>query len=1530
MLRFVTTADTEILATAAAVPQLPEDFPAVRCANPAHHGDAAALVDDLLDGARVVLVRLLGGRRAWEQGFDLLHARCTADGIALIAVGGEAEPDADLAARSTVSSGVVAEAHDYLRHGGVENTAQLLRFLGDTLLVRGDGFDAPRALPDHSAWDPERGDVSVDAALAAARERIVAAEGGAVDGGTGAPASAGNAAGPGGTPLPDADAQVVDPARRSGALGLPVDERPVVGIVFYRSHRTAGNTGFVAAIAEAVAAEGGVPLPVWCSSLRPGTDGRIAALDLLTTADGDARVPIVDALLTTVLASGGSNAGDVTGAADGDDDGRNDAWQTWDVAQLEELGVPVIQAAAATQPRDRWAENPAGLTPLDVAMQVAIPEFDGRILGGVVSFKEREAAEDEDVADVGTPIMRYVADPARARRVAGLAVRHARLRRLPAAERRIAIVLSSSPTKHSRIGNAVGLDTPASAVELLRALIADGQRVDASVVPALQEALDAPSITAAEATAAGEALIHALIQRGGHDPELLTDDQLAANPYRLPGAEYAAWFATLPEGLRSIVERDHGPGYVFDDGEPALRADGTPVTTDAKGRPRAGTWTAGGRAGIEPQYTFEGDVVVAGLELGDVFFAIQPPRATSEEDAAALSHDAERAAPHHYFAVYRWLESHWGADAMVHLGKHGTLEWLPGKSIGLSSECHPDAILGSLPLVYPFVVNDPGEGVQSKRRVHATIVDHLVPPMMRAETYDELQELEHLLDEYVRVEALDPEKLPALARRIWEVVESADLHHDLGLHEAEVASFRSTGAGADAAELQHHLEHLVSDIDTYLCSIKDLQVRDGLHVLGRVPDEEQLRGLAVAIMRLGSGDLPGLRVVVGRAFGLDEDALVAAGGARLSAPAVTAEDPFGARLGPGGEAAGRLEGDDGAAGDAAGAAGSANATGSAFASPGDDNATSVPGEAAATGHDSADAAFASHGDDNAESDRVAVGHDAPAADDSPLATVRVGIPASDSPDLAALVDRFPGPAATAGDVVDRLDAAQRALLDALGDAGWPSDAAAIRDLTTATLGRGHAETERVLRYAAAEVVPRIRRSTEELDHVVGALNGRYVPSGPSGSPTRGRLDVLPTGRNFYGVDPKALPSQLSWDTGRRLADDLVRRHVEEEGRAPEQIGIVVWGTANMRTHGDDIAEIFALLGVEPVWHRETRRVTSLRVIPLEELGRPRIDVTVRISGFFRDAFPQLIALIDEAVATVAALDETDEENFVAKHVREDESRLLTDLLEQAALGGDATSEQATAQRTKARRRATTRIFGSKPGTYGAGLLELVDNRSWHDQGDLARVYEAWGGYAYGKGLDGAEAHASMREQFGRIEIAVKNLDTREHDIFDSDGYFQYHGGMVAMVKAITGQEPKAWLGDSADPTTVETRTLAEEARRVVRSRVLNPRWVAGMIRHGYKGAMELSVTVDYLFGYDATAGVVEDWMYDKVTERYVNDPDVRAFLSRSSPWALRSIAERLLEAADRGLWAEPDEAQLEQLRDVLLEVEGEVEEAGQA
>jgi cobaltochelatase CobN len=446
--------------------------------------------------------------------------------------------------------------------------------------------------------------------------------------------------------------------------------------------------------------------------------------------------------------------------------------------------------------------------------------------------------------------------------------------------------------------------------------------------------------------------------------------------------------------------------------------------------------------------------------------------------------------------------------------------------------------------------------------------------------------------------------------------------------------------------------------------------------------------------------------------------------------------------------------------------------------------------------------------------------------------------------------------------------------------------------------------EAVLHFAATEVVPRLSRTTDELDAVLHALDGGYVPAGPSGSPTRGLVNVLPTGRNFYSVDPKAIPSRLSWDVGRALAESLAQRHLADTGEYPRSVGLTVWGTSAMRTQGDDIAEVLALLGCRPVWDDASRRVTGYEIIPLAELGRPRIDVTVRISGFFRDAFAHVVAMMDDAIAAVAALDEPAEHNYVAAHYRAD-----------LAEHGDA-------------RRASTRIFGSKPGAYGAGLLPLVDARNWRTDADLAEVYAVWGGYAYGRGLDGREARGDMETAFRRIQVAAKNVDTREHDLVDSDDYFQYHGGMVATVRALTGASPAAYVGDSAVPSAVKTRTLAEETKRVFRARVVNPRWIAAMQRHGYKGAFEMAATVDYLFGYDATAGVVDDWMYANLAEAYVFDPEVRAFMEKSNPWALRGISERLLEAAERGLWAEPDADVLDRLRTTYLELEGDLEDSG--
>jgi cobaltochelatase CobN len=488
---------------------------------------------------------------------------------------------------------------------------------------------------------------------------------------------------------------------------------------------------------------------------------------------------------------------------------------------------------------------------------------------------------------------------------------------------------------------------------------------------------------------------------------------------------------------------------------------------------------------------------------------------------------------------------------------------------------------------------------------------------------------------------------------------------------------------------------------------------------------------------------------------------------------------------------------------------------------------------------------------------------------------------------------------TGADLVDVLEGVARALVAAVQARGWTGSATVVREL----LGEEIADVVAVLEFGCAELVPRLARTTDEIGNVLHALDGGYVPAGPSGSPTRGLVNVLPTGRNFYSVDPKAIPSHSAWEVGRALADSLLARHLSDTGTYPRSVGLTVWGTAAMRTQGDDLAEILALLGCRPVWDEASRRVTGFDIIPLAELGRPRIDVTVRISGFFRDAFPHVIALLDDAIRAVADLDEPAEQNYLRAHVDQD-----------AAGHGD-------------RRRATSRIFGSKPGAYGAGLLPLIDARNWRSDADLAEVYAVWGGYAYGRGLDGREARADMEASFRRIAVAAKNQDTREHDIVDSDDYFQYHGGMVATVRALTGSSPAAYVGDSAVTDAVRTRTLAEETKRVFRARVVNPKWISAMQRHGYKGAFELAATVDYLFGYDATAGVVDDWMYGQLAESYVFDPGNRQFLERSNPWALRGITERLLEAADRGMWAKPDDAVLERLRQTYLELEGDLEGA---
>ncbi len=1209
MILFLTNADSELLALRTIAEDLPAGFPAVRAANP-HRLEGPPD----LDGVEAVLVRLLGGRRAWEEPFDRLAAACRAAGVPLLAFGGEAVPDAELLAASTVPGALLSAAFAYLVAGGPANLGQLLRFVADTVLMGGFGFEPPVEVPDHGPYHWAGGESA------------------------GAPA--------------------------------PPDGRPVVGVVFYRAHLAAGNTGFVDDLCAGLVAQGVRPFPVHCYSLRAPAPGEEPPVVGLLRRAG------VDAVVTTVLAAGTAS-----------DDGN-----AWDPGSLATLDVPVLQAPCATTSAAEWAASSQGLSPVDTAMGVALPEFDGRIVAPPFSFKE--VVDDGD--DLGAPVTAYRTVPDRVARVAALAANLARLRRRPPAERRVALVLSAYPTKRSRLGNAVGLDTPASVLVLLHALRRAGYRVDR--IPGT-----------------GDELMAELADTLAYEATALAPAQAARSAGRAAGKVHAAFVAGLPEEARGPLTATWGeaPGDVY----------------------------------VTPRADGDVDLVFSGIDLGGVLVAVQPPRGFGD-DPIGTYHSPDLAPTHHYLAFYRWLEEGWGAHAAVHVGKHGTLEWLPGKGVGLSGACFPDAALGSLPLVYPFVVNDPGEGTQAKRRAHAVVVDHLVPPLTRAGTYGDLATLEGLLDTHAQLAALDPAKLPAVRAQVWEALVQAEIHRDLGLVSAgDDGSAAPAGPTAPPAGSRRvapdtadpAFDDLLVEIDGYLCELKDAQIRGGLHVLGAAPEGEAEVDMVAALTRVPQGAAGSLRQQVAAQLGLD------------------------------------------------------------------------------------------------------------------------------APD-AGLSERHRS---------DEVDAECRRRLAACQGAGWDLSALAPGAVTPA------------LEWVCRRLVPDLRRTGDEVTAVLAALDGRFVAPGPSGAPSRGMAHVLPTGRNFYAVDPRAVPSALAWDVGRALADQLVARHLAEEGRHPTSVGLVVWGTSAMRTGGDDIAEVLALLGVRPVWDGDNGRVTGLALMPLAELGRPRVDVTVRVSGFFRDAFPHVLTLLDQAVALAAG-----------------------------APGETAADNPLAAAGT-----ADPRVFGPKPGGYGSGILGVLEAGTWRDQGDLAAVYLEWGGYAYGPAGAVTEAPEAFRRRLAQVEVAVKNQDNREHDIFDSDDYLQDHGGMVAAVRSLRGEAPKAWFGDSADPARPRVRSLAEEAARVVRSRVVNPKWLAAMQRHGYKGAFEMAATVDYLFGYDATAGVVEDWMYERVTAAYVGDPAMRDFFARANPWALRAIAERLLEADERGMWAASEES-LATLRAAVLEAEG--------
>ncbi|MEZ2284369.1 cobaltochelatase subunit CobN, partial [Microcoleus sp.] len=1087
---FISAADTDIQTLAAAASKLPAEFPKLRAVNLLQLQQQLTIdtyAEEILQHAQVIILRLLGGRSYWSYGLEILRETVEKTQAKLIIMPGEDSPDPDLISHSNVSLSAVNQLWRYFTEGGVQNFVNALKFAADTCLKTAYHPPLPQTVSRVGIYDwggnaragfetfqPDsdppkspltRGTLIPDSdppKSPLTRGTLTTSCSPLIKGGWG------------GSPGLETDAKGQEEGGHGGTA-------PTVGILFYRAHYLSGNLAPIDALCQALSERDLIPVPVFVSSLRE-PELQVELLEYFQPKDAQ---PIQLLLNTTSFAVSGFNSPDS------------------EQNTLKLLDVPVLQAIFSGGGLQQRESDLQGLSPRDVAMNVALPEVDGKIITRAVSFKAVQTWNSE----LETDVVGYVAAVDRISFVADLTTNWVNLKQTPPANRRIAIILANYPTRNARLANGVGLDTPASCVEILKALQQAGYQVD-----------NIPH--------SGNELIEMLTSGVTNDPE--GRELRPINQY-LDLAEYQEYFATLPQQVQDGICNRWG----------LATGEKTELLT----------------ANLFP---------IPGIQFGNVFVGIQPSRGY-EIDPSLNYHAPDLEPTHNYLAYYHWLRQNFGSQAIIHAGKHGNLEWLPGKSVALSSNCYPEVALGAMPNFYPFIVNDPGEGSQAKRRSQAVIIDHLTPPMTRAELYGPLQQLEALIDEYCEAQSLDPSRLPMIRDRIVALTNKENLDKDLGiqLNKSEFTEF-------------------ITRTDGYLCELKESQIRDGLHIFGQCPQGRQLRDLIIAIARHPTNGRSGLTRALAEDSGYDFDPL-----------------------------------------------------------------TSDP--------------------------------------------------------TSQIQQR------TAGDLTAEIEEQAIQLVDKLIE-NLPVDSheSAIKNLP---IGKA---TKPEIDWIANYLLPSLLQTNQEITNLLRGLDGGHIASGASGAPTRGRPDVLPTGRNFYSVDIRAIPTETAWRVGKVAAETLIERYTQENGEYPKTLGLSVWGTSTMRTGGDDIAEALALIGVQPVWDGPSRRVVDFEVLPISVLGRPRVDVTLRISGFFRDAFFNLIDLFDSAVKAVADLDEPAESNPLAAQVKQE----IQDW------------ESTGLSREEAKLRSQFRVFGSKPGAYGAGLQGIIEAQNWTDDGDLAKAYINWSSYAY--------------------------------------------------------------------------------------------------------------------------------------------------------------------------------------------------------
>lgn len=1078
-------------------------------------------------------------------------------------------------------------------------------------------------------------------------------------------------------------------------------EAPTVGMLASRGNWVNENIEAENMLIALLEEKGYNVIPVFCYSLKDNALGTKGPADVIKEfffkEDGSSRIDGLVKLVSFFIAS----------KAGGSDHIKEDVASSG-VNLLKELNVPVFQPIISFYTTvEEWEESIQGIDK-DISWTVAMPEFEGVIEPIIVAAAKREGEIE---------VRKAIED--RCSHLVGRIDKWIKMAKKPLSQRKVAFILHNNPcaSVEATVGGGANLDTLESVARVLATMKQAGYNVD---VPENGKALidnimDRKAISEFRWTATDE-----IVKKGGALK-------------LLPVEEYNEWFSKWSPKVKEKI----------------INAWGNPPGEEKDGVPAA--------------MVYQDKIIVTGVEYGNAVVCAQPKRgcagARCDGQVCKILHDPDIPPTHQYLATYRYLEHDFGADVLVHVGTHGNMEFLPGKAVGLSSDCYPDIALGTIPHLYIYNSDNPPEGTIAKRRGHAVLVDHMQTVLTQGELYDELAQLEMYLDEHGKAKVSDPLRAHVLEHIIIEQIEKANLEKQISVKDHE--SF----------------DKLVEKCHEVLSLIRNTQIQDGQHIFGDIPKGDRRVEFINSILRFDGGDEVSLRREVAKLMGLELRELIENQGETSK----VYEKSNGALL--------------------------------------------------------------------EEIDKISKKF------------------------IAKLLQ---------GSEIDET---------------YAKEVLAEKLVSNETL----VQINKLLGYIL-DLNKRIEDS-KEIEALLSGFNGEYIPAGPSGLITRGRADVLPTGRNFYSIDPYKVPTKAAYKVGQKLAQKVIQKHIDEEGKYPENIAIHWMCNDIMWADGEGLAQMFYLMGVRPKW-MSNGRVSSFEIISLEELGRPRIDITVRASGLIRDNFPNSMDLLDEAIQAVAMLDEDIKDNYVRKHTLE-------------RVGDEASAEEW--------REATLRIFSSKPGTYGSGVNLAVYASAWKEEKDLAEVFVYWNGYGYGKGVYGKEAYKQLQSSLKSVDITYNKVATDEYDLFGCCNYFGVHGGMTAAAKVASGKDIKTYYGDTRDPEFAEVRTLADEIRRVVRTKLLNPKWIEGQKKHGYKGASEISKRVGRVYGWEATTGEVDDWIFDDITKTFISDEENRKFFEEANPWALEEMARRLLEANQRGLW-KADEQVLEDLREYYIEMEGWIEE----